>query len=111
MFFAAVSVLLSPGGVRFRGIGTIRGPSVWALSCVYIFVGVGLLRRYQWARLATITDAILGIAFIGVALLNGLLQVRPIFLIAYLLRLPINALIVWYLTKSEVERVFTRPKA
>jgi hypothetical protein len=74
-------------------------------------VAVGLLRRHQWARLATVADAILGIAFLGVALLNGLLQVHPIFLFAYLLRLPINALIVWYLTKSEVERVFTQPKA
>lgn len=110
MFFAAVSVLLSPGGVRFRGIGTIRGPWVWALNCVYIFVGAGFLRRYQWARPATIADAILGIAFLGVALLNGLLEVRSIFLFAYLVGLPIDALIVWHLTKSEVELVFTGPK-
>jgi hypothetical protein len=108
MFFAAVSVLLSPGGVRYRGIGTIRGPWVWALSGLYIVVGIGLLRRSQWARLATIVDSILVVGFLGVALLNGLLQMRPIFLFAYLLRLPVSALIICYLLKPEVNQVFTR---
>jgi hypothetical protein len=110
MFFVAVSFVLLPGGVRFRGIGTIRGPWVRALSGLYIFVGVGLLRRYRWARLATIADAILDIGFLGVALVNGLLQLSLILVLAYLLRLPKNALIVWYLLKPEVGRVFTQPK-
>jgi hypothetical protein len=110
MFFAALTAFVSPGGVRYRGIGTIRGPWVWALSCVYIVVGVGLLRRSQWARLATIADSFLVVAFLGVALLNGLLQVRPIFLFAYLLRVPVSALTVWYLLKPEVGRIFTDPE-
>ena len=109
MFFAAVSVLLSSGGVRYRGIGTIRGPWVWALGAIYIAVGVGLLKRYEWARLATIADSFLVVGFLGVALLNGLLQVRPIFLFAYLARLPISALIIWYLLKPGVRQIFTSP--
>jgi hypothetical protein len=44
-------------------------------------------------------------------LLNGLLQVRPIFLFAYLVRFPISALIIWYLLKPEVRQIFTRPDA
>lgn len=110
MFLAAVSDLLLPGGIRFRGVGTIRGPWVFVLSGLYIAVGIGLLRRFQWARLAAIAEAILGVGFLGVALLNGLLQLRLIFVFAYLVRLPIDALVIWYLLKPEVGRVFTRPK-
>jgi hypothetical protein len=110
MFVAAVSVALLPGGVRFRGVGTIRGSWVFALSGLYIAVGIGLLRRSRWARLAAIAGAILGIGFIGVALVSGLLQARLIFVFAYILRLPINGLIVWYLLRPEVGRAFTRPE-
>ena len=101
--------MLLPGGVRFRGVGTIRGPWVLALSGLYIALGIGLLRRLQWARMATIAGAIVGLWFFGAALLNGLLQLRFLFILAYFLRLPVDVLIVWYLLKPEVERVFTRP--
>lgn len=111
LFLAAVSALLLPGGVRFRGIGTIRGPWVLVLSGLYIAIGIGLLKRSPWARLATIAFAILGIAFFGVALVSGLLQTRLIFLFAYFLRLAINVLTVWYLLEPEVRRAFTRPEA
>jgi hypothetical protein len=111
MFLTATIVVLLHGGVRYRGIGTIRGPWVWALSGLYIAIGIGLLRRYKWARLATIAAAILAVGLLGVALVNGLLQARLIFLFGYLLRLPIDALIVWYLLKPEVRRTFTRPEA
>jgi hypothetical protein len=109
MFLAAASVILLRGGVRFRGIGTIREPWLLVLCGLYIAVGIGLLKLSQWARLATITGAILGVGLLGVALVSGLLEVRLIFLFANLLRLPINALIVWYLLKPEVRCVFTRP--
>jgi hypothetical protein len=111
MFLAALVVFILPGGVRFRGIGTLRGPWVLAQSCVYIALGIGLLKRFQWARLATIAVEILGIALLGVALVSGLLQARLIFVIASLLRLPISALIVSYLLKSEIVRVFSRHEA
>src|ERR1700676_5224813 len=97
MFFAAVSVLLLPGGVRYRGIGTIRGPWVLALSGLYIALGVGLLRLYPWARIATIAKEILNVGFFGVALVNGLLQARLIFVFARLLSFPVDVIIVWYL--------------
>jgi len=109
MFLDAVLVVLLPGGVRYRGIGTIRGPWVLALGGLYIAIGVGLLKRFQWARLATIMSAILAVGLLGVALLNGLLQLRPIFIIGYIIRLPIDALIVWYLLKPEIRSSFIRP--
>lgn len=109
MLMAAVSVLLLPGGVYFRGVGTIRGPWVLFLSCFYIAIGVGLLRQFQWARLATIAVAIVAIAFFGVSLLNGLLQLRLIFVLAYLLRFHVNVLVVWYLMRPEIRRTFLWP--
>jgi hypothetical protein len=110
MFLAAVSAFLLPGGVQFRGIGTIRGPWVLVLSGLYIAISIGLLKRSPWARLATIAVAALGIAFLGVSLVSGLLQARPIFVLANLLRFPIDGLIVWYLLEPEVCRAFARPE-
>ena len=61
LFLAAVLPILLPGGIRFRGVGTIRGPWLLALSGLYVVMGFGLLRRFRPARLATITVAILRI--------------------------------------------------
>lgn len=108
MFLGAVSVFLLPGGERYRGIGTIRGPWLLVVSGLDIAIGVGLLRRCQWARFATIAVAILGVAFLGVGLLNGALQERLLYVVAYLLRLPVNALVISYLQKPEVALAFSR---
>jgi hypothetical protein len=107
LFLGAVSVVLIPGGVRYRGIGTVRGVWVFALSGLYIALGVGLLRLRPWARIATIANEILHVGFFGVALVNGLLQARPIFVFARLLNFPLDVIIVWYLLKPNIERVFT----
>ena len=106
MFLGAASALLPPGGVRFRGIGTIRGPWILAFCGFYIGVGIGLLRLRPWARVTTIAVAILDVGLLGVALVNGLLQLRLAFLLAYLLRLPLYALVVWYLLKPEIRLAF-----
>ena len=109
MFVDAVVTVLLPGGIHYRGIGTIRGPWVLALSGFFVAIGVGLLRQFQWARLATIMVAILAVGLLGVAMLNGLLQLRLIFIFGYLIRLPVDALIVWYLLKPEIRSSFARP--
>lgn len=106
MFLAAAFALLVPGGVRFRGIGTIRGPWILALCGFYVAVGIGLLKLRPWARVTTIAVSILDVGLLGVALLNGLLQVRLAFLLAYLTRLPLYALVVWYLLKPEIRLAF-----
>jgi hypothetical protein len=108
MFLAAASSLLLPGGIYFRGIGTIRGPWVLAFCSFYIVVGIGLLKLSRWARTTTIVIVILDVALQGVALANGLLQVRLMFLAVYLLRIPIWALILWYLLKPEVRLAFAQ---
>jgi hypothetical protein len=108
VFIAALTVLLLPGGVHYRGIGTLRGPWVLGLSIFYIVLGVGLLKRCEWARLTTIAVEVVGVGFLGVALLHGLLQLRPIFVVANLTRLPISAWIISYLLKPEIRVAFGR---
>jgi hypothetical protein len=108
MFLGAASALLLPGGVLFRGIGTIRGPWILAFCGFYIGVGIGLLKLYQWARVTTIAVTILDVGLLGIALLNGAVRLRLAFLFAYLLRLPIYAVIVWYLLKPEIRLAFGR---
>ena len=106
MFLAAASALLLPGGVRFRGVGTIRGPWILAICGLYIGVGIGLLKLLRWARVIAITITILDVGLLGVALVNGLLRLRLAFLLAYLLRLPLYAVVVWYLLKPEIRLAF-----
>ena len=108
MFFGALFALLLPGGVRYRGIGTLRGPWVLALSVFYIVLGVGLLKRFEWARLTAIIIEILGVGFLGVALLHGLLQLRPLLTFANVARIPVSAWIISYLLKPEIRYTFAR---
>jgi len=109
MFLAAVLPILLPGGIRFRGVGTIRGPWLLALGGLYIAIGVGLLKRFRWARLATITVAILRIGLLIVGMRNGILELRAKFVFSYLLGGLVDGLIVWYLLRAEIRRSFARP--
>jgi CHASE2 domain-containing sensor protein len=109
LFLAAVLPILLPGGIRFRGVGTIRGPWLLALSGLYVVMGFGLLRRFRPARLATITVAILRIGLAVVGFRNGILQLRVVVIISYLVGLLVNGLIVWYLLQPDIRRYFDRP--
>jgi hypothetical protein len=106
MFLAAATAVLLPGGVRFRGIGTIRGPWILAFCGFYVGVGIGLLKLRRWARVTAIAITILDVGLLGVALVNGLLKLRLAFLLAYLLRLPLYGLVVWYLLRPEIRLAF-----
>ncbi len=108
MFLGAVSVLILPGGIHYRGIGTVRGPWLLTFCGFFIVVGVGLLRLSRWARVTTIVIVILDLALQGIALANGLLQARPMFLAVFLLRIPIYGLLLWYLLTPEVRLAFAQ---
>jgi len=108
MFLAAAVALLVPGGVYFRGIGTIREPWLFALCSFYIIVGIGLLKLSRWARWTTIIVEILGIGLRAIALANGPLQVLPKFLVVYLLRILVDGLILWYLLTPGVRVAFAQ---
>jgi hypothetical protein len=110
MFLAAVSVLVLPGGIHYRGVGTVRGPWILAFCAFFIVVGIGLLKMSQWARVTTIVIVTLDLALQGVALANGALQERPIFLAVFLLRIPIYGLLLWYLLTPAIRFAFSRQR-
>ena len=110
MFLSAATVLILPGGVHFRGIGTIRGPWTLALSLFFLAVGDGLLKLRRWARATAILITITDLALRGIYLAIGVLQaqMRPALLAVYLLHLPLFGLILWYLLTTEVQLAFKR---
>jgi hypothetical protein len=109
MFLAGVSLALLPGGIRVPGVGTLTGPWKFTLSALYIAVGVGLLARFQWARLAAIAIATLRIGLIVVGLVSGLRQVSAMLVLSWLVGFPRDGLIVWYLLRPEIARAFAGP--
>jgi hypothetical protein len=108
MFLGAASALILPGGIHYRGIGTVRGAWVLAFCGFLIVVGIGLLKLSRWARLTTIVIVILDLALQGIALANGVLQARPMFLAVFLLRIPIYGSLLWYLLTPEVRLAFAQ---
>jgi hypothetical protein len=108
MFAGGVFVALLPGPLYYRGIGTIGESWRFALSLLDIAIGIGLLMRSGWARLATIAVATLSIGLSIVALCSGLQHMRAIDVFSHLVTLPIDGFIVWYLLTPEIGRVFAR---
>ena len=90
--------------VPFAGLGS------WFSCGLYVVLGVGLLKLQPWARVMTVADVIVNLGLLGVAALNGLLNTRLLFLVAYLLRLPIYVVTVWYLLEPKVSLAFRRRK-
>lgn len=109
MFIGGVFALLLPGGIRFQGIGTIRGPWVLLLSVLFIAVGVGLLKLLQWARLATVAIAMLRIGLVVVGFMSGSRRFDAMLMFTWLIGVPRDGLIVWYLLTPRIERLFARP--
>ena len=61
----------------------------WGLAfCAFYFVlGIGLLKLYRWAQVATVVVAILDVGNLGMALVNGYRQWHLTTSIGVLLRL------------------------
>lgn len=70
------------------------------------------MKLSRWARVTAIVVAILDLAMQEIALANGALQVqvRPMLLATFILRIPIYGLILWYLLTPEVRVAFARDK-
>jgi hypothetical protein len=109
IFLGGLSVALLPGPLYYRGIGTIGAPWRLVLSGLDIAMGIGLLRRSEWARMATITIAALSIGLSIVALSGGLQHMREINIFSSFARIPVDGSIVWYLLRPHIRLVFARP--
>lgn len=108
MIAGGVSVALLRGPLYYRGVGTIGEQWRFALGLLYIAMGIGLLMRSQWARLATIAGATLSIGLSIVALLSGIHDMPVIYVFSHLVSLPIDGFIVLYLLRPEIGRAFAQ---
>ena len=109
MFLGAVVYGLSFDGIHFLGVGTLREPWLLALSIVDAFVGIGLLRLSRWARLSAVVIVGLGLGLQGITLANALLHpTLPVWMVVYIIRMPLWGLVLWYLLTPEVRLAFAR---
>jgi hypothetical protein len=85
---------------------SVREP-LGLVSCgIYIDVGIGLLKLYQWARVVTIAVAFLNFGLLGMAVFR---QSRLIAMFTTLLGFLFCGYIVAYLLTPVVRLVFGRP--
>jgi hypothetical protein len=95
-FFSAVTAGLP---AILSGMGVIGGLFLIGLGAAISFLGYGLFTMREWARMATVVLAVVG-------MVTGLLGGIGIF--GRLFRVLINGLIVWYLTQSRIRMSFRR---
>jgi hypothetical protein len=96
MFYGAVANLVS-----------LRLPVGLASCALYIVLGIGLLKLYRWAQVATVVVSILNVGNLGMALVNGFRQWHLTTSMGVLLRLLFYALIVCYLLLPDIRLAFT----
>jgi hypothetical protein len=97
MTFTAVSRLL-----YFRG----QTVFFWFWTAFYLVVGIGLVKLYQWARVATIVAAIVNICLLAWTLVHGVHFSRPIFLLPVLVRLLLYAFVAFHLLTPKIALAF-----
>jgi hypothetical protein len=113
---AGIAGLLLYNGVMrlFSGVLQIYWPPVrspWGLgiSCIYIVLGIGLLKMQDWARLATIMIEILSIGYVVVDLVRGFRHWHLVFFWAAFLVCLFRALIAGYLMSPNIRLAYTQP--
>lgn len=100
-------------GLMFYG-AAMRLLSLWSpwglIVCgLYILVGIGLLKMYQWARVVTIVSAILDAANYGFVLVRGFWYWHLMFSINVFSMFLLYVMIVCYLLSSNTKLAFTQP--
>jgi len=114
---AAAGMLLVGGALLARmgarPLGVIGGLGagfiavvIVALAVLYAFIGNGLLKLQNWARVATIVLTGLGAAFNGIALLALLMHLRPFLFFREAVFVGIDVWIVVYLLQPQVKQAF-----
>jgi len=84
-----------------------RMPWGLAFGVLYIVLGIGLLKLYRWAQVATVVVAILDVGNLGMALVNGFRHWHLVTSMGVLLRLLFYVLIVFYLLLPNIRLAFT----
>ncbi|SRR5713101_3931157 len=106
-------MLLTPGNVSMSagadllGGLEVAGPYMFLLiAVVATAIGVGVLRLYNWARLA-ILAALLGMVLLLPSVSSAVLDFRIAKLVWGGLGVMVRAMIVWYLYQHPIKEAFT----
>src|ERR1700680_688026 len=96
----------APGFALFAGAGMMVAVILLVPAGLFSVLGFGLWNLRNWARIATIVLAALGVAGASMGLLWALAHFRVFGLMVSSIRLSINLLVLWYLSQPEVRRSF-----
>lgn len=89
------------------GIGaTFLAVFLFGLAVVYAFIGNGLLKLRNWARVLTIVLAGLSALVNGLALLHMMMPMRPFFMFNHFVFTAIDVWIVVYLLQPPIKQAF-----
>jgi hypothetical protein len=91
-------------GPLIAGIGTIGGILMIGMSVLLGFVAYGLFKMREWARIIAMIFAGLGLVASVISFVTPL----GISIFGRLVRIAINALILWYLNQPQVKGLFGR---
>ena len=102
----AASMGMTMGRGIAGGVGTFIGVAAIVFGVIFLVIGIGLISLKNWARMIAMVLA-------GIFVVLGLLHMLPlmihfaIFRVSFVLvRVAINALIVWYLNQPTVKQAF-----
>jgi len=99
----------SPLAGIMAGLGAVAGIVILGFGVIDLFVGIGLIKLKNWARIVAIVFSGIGAAFQLLGVLGSLTHPNIGALVFQVVFLAIYALIIWYLLKPEVKAAF-QPK-
>jgi hypothetical protein len=93
------------------GFGVVLGVVFLAFAAFDLFLGIGLLKLKEWARIVTIVLSAIGAAFQLLGLLGTLAHFNAFSFLLGAFWLTVNVFIIIYLLKPEVKAAFQSPQA
>jgi hypothetical protein len=100
----AASHLATGVPAALAGVGMIGGIVLLGFGAITGFVGYGLFQLQEWARVTTIVFAALGFA----VAIFGFFHPIGIARISSLVRMAVDAFIIWYLVQPTIVGIFRR---
>ncbi len=88
------------------GAGVLVAVFCFACAVFFGFLGYGMLNLRNWARIATLVLAVLGIVLGILGIVGGLFRFGIISAVFSGIRVAVNGLIFWYLTQPHIKEAF-----
>lgn len=97
------------GMLALAGLGAVGAVIMFVFAALVAVVGYGLIKLQNWARIVTIVITGLGLVLAIPSLLFLIVKFHPFAIMALLMRVAINALILWYMLQRHVKEAFAAP--